>query len=133
MVDIGFVKREPNGAYTGELRTLTISSPIEILPDHQIAPFVFSARGISPMDCAKLQQAIFEKPMNDDQKLSRRQLECLEGVARGETSAEIANALGVSRRTIDHYVADTCVRLGVRNRTQAVAKAIVEGLIERPR
>jgi DNA-binding CsgD family transcriptional regulator len=52
-------------------------------------------------------------------------------VARGETSAEIARALGVSRRTIDHYVANACARLGVRNRTQAVAKAIVDGLIER--
>lgn len=71
--------------------------------------------------------------MNNSRKLSRRQVECLEMVARGKTSAEIANAMGVSRRTIDHYVADTCVRLGVRNRTQAVAKAIVDGLIERPK
>jgi DNA-binding CsgD family transcriptional regulator len=71
--------------------------------------------------------------MNDKAKLSPRQLECLEMIAAGETSAEIARVLGVSRRTVDHYVANTCARLGVRNRTQAVAKAIVDGLIERPK
>lgn len=65
-------------------------------------------------------------------KLSPRQLQCLEMIAGGQTSAEIAQALGVSRRTIDHYVANACARLGVRNRTQAVAKAIVDGLIKRP-
>lgn len=78
--------------------------------------------------------ASFGKSMNDVEKtLTRRQIECLEMVARGSTSAEIALALRVSRRTIDHYVANTCARLGVRNRTQAVAKAIVDGLIERPK
>lgn len=70
--------------------------------------------------------------MNETAKLSPRQFECLEMVARGETSAGIALLLGVSRRTVDHYIADACARLGVRNRTQAVAKAIVEGIIERP-
>jgi DNA-binding CsgD family transcriptional regulator len=68
--------------------------------------------------------------MNDRPKLTPRQLECLARIARGETSAEISSALGVSRRTIDHYVANAFVRLGVRNRTQAVAKAITFGLIE---
>lgn len=70
--------------------------------------------------------------MNESAKLSPRQVECLEMVARGETSAGIALALGVSRRTVDHYIADTCARLGVRNRAQAVAKAIVAGMIESP-
>ncbi len=70
--------------------------------------------------------------MNAATKLTPRQLECLAMAARGETSAEIALALGVSRRTIDHYIANTCVRLGVRNRIQAVAKAIADGLIGSP-
>jgi DNA-binding CsgD family transcriptional regulator len=64
--------------------------------------------------------------------LTVRQLECLARIAGGETSAEIATALGLSKRTIDHYVSHACVRLGVRNRTQAVAKAISEHLILGP-
>jgi uncharacterized protein (DUF736 family) len=33
MVAIGFVKKQGDGTYKGELRTLTISTPIEILPN----------------------------------------------------------------------------------------------------
>jgi LuxR family transcriptional regulator of spore coat protein len=61
--------------------------------------------------------------------LTPRQLECLSRIAGGETSAEIGMALGLSKRTIDHYVLHACARLGVRNRTHAVVKAIGEGLI----
>jgi len=64
--------------------------------------------------------------------LTPRQLECLSRIAGGETSAEIGEALGLSKRTVDHYVLNACARLGVRNRTQAVAKAIGDGLIPAP-
>jgi DNA-binding CsgD family transcriptional regulator len=56
--------------------------------------------------------------------LSARQLECLARISAGETSAQIAAALGLSPRTIDHYVGGACAKLGVRSRAQAVAKAI---------
>jgi DNA-binding CsgD family transcriptional regulator len=62
-------------------------------------------------------------------QLTARQRECLTRIARGETSAEIAAALGLSKRTVDHYVNHACTRLGVRNRAQAVAKAIRSRLI----
>jgi LuxR family transcriptional regulator, quorum-sensing system regulator BjaR1 len=62
-------------------------------------------------------------------QLTPRQLECLTRIAAGETSVEIAAALGLSKRTVDHYVTHACARLGVRNRAQAVAKAIRSRLI----
>jgi DNA-binding CsgD family transcriptional regulator len=62
-------------------------------------------------------------------KLTPRQLECLTRIAAGETSAEIGAALGLSKRTVDHYVTHAVARLGVRNRAQAVAKAIRSRLI----
>jgi DNA-binding CsgD family transcriptional regulator len=62
-------------------------------------------------------------------QLTPRQLECLTRIASGETSAEIAAALGLSKRTVDHYVTHVIARLGVRNRTEAVAKAIRSRLI----
>lgn len=65
----------------------------------------------------------------DNAALTARQLECLRLIADGETSAEIAASLGLSKRTIDHYVQFACAKLGVRNRTQAVAKAIQLDLI----
>ena len=65
-------------------------------------------------------------------KLTPRQIECIARIAAGETSAEIAGVLGLSVRTIEHYVASACERLKVRNRAEAVAKAIATGLISSP-
>lgn len=62
--------------------------------------------------------------------LSSRQVECLQLVAEGRTSPEIARALGLSPRTVDEYVADACARLGVRSRIEAVVAAIRLGIIE---
>lgn len=65
----------------------------------------------------------------DSRRLSARQITCLELAAEGKTSAEIALEMGISVRTVDQYFADACLRLGVRNRVHAVAKAIRLGYI----
>ncbi len=70
--------------------------------------------------------------MSDDVALSARQLECLRRIAAGETSAMIALDLGLSTRTVDHYVGHACARLGARSRAQAVAAAIKMGLLGTP-
>jgi DNA-binding CsgD family transcriptional regulator len=62
-------------------------------------------------------------------QLSPRQIECLRLAAAGKTSSEIAAALGISARTVDQYVGEACERLNVRNRIQAVAKALTLGLL----
>jgi DNA-binding CsgD family transcriptional regulator len=49
--------------------------------------------------------------------------------AVGKTSMQIADELQISPRTVDEYIADACRRLGVRNRTQAAAKAVALGLL----
>lgn len=61
--------------------------------------------------------------------LSPRQLDCLRLAAQGKSSPEIAVLLGISRRTVDQRIAEACERLDVRNRTEAVAKAVRLGLI----
>jgi DNA-binding CsgD family transcriptional regulator len=61
--------------------------------------------------------------------LSERQLDCLKFVAAGLSSPKIARRLGISPRTVDEYVADACLKLGVRTRVEAIAVAIRAGLI----
>jgi LuxR family quorum-sensing system transcriptional regulator CciR len=61
--------------------------------------------------------------------LSPRQLDCLRLAAQGKNSPEIAKLLGMSRRTVDQRIAEACDRLEVRNRVEAVAKAVRMGLI----
>jgi DNA-binding NarL/FixJ family response regulator len=62
--------------------------------------------------------------------LNDREVEALTWVARGKTSAEIAQILGLSKRTIDFHIDNARNKLGAATRTQAVIKAADGGLIE---
>jgi DNA-binding NarL/FixJ family response regulator len=62
-------------------------------------------------------------------RLTRRELEVLHLVARGETDQRIAEQLYVSRRTINCHVANILAKLDVRSRTAAVMTAARIGLL----
>jgi DNA-binding NarL/FixJ family response regulator len=62
--------------------------------------------------------------------LNDREIETLTWVARGNTSAQIAKILGLSKRTIDFHLDNARVKLGAATRTQAAIKAAVGRLIE---
>ncbi len=55
--------------------------------------------------------------------LSRREVEILTLVRLGKTSAEIAETLFLSRRTVEKHLENVYCKLGVDNRTAAVAVA----------
>jgi DNA-binding NarL/FixJ family response regulator len=61
--------------------------------------------------------------------LTNREKEVLTWVGRGKTSAEIAIIFGVSERTVNFHCEQAMKRLDVVKRTQAVARALLEGLI----
>jgi DNA-binding response OmpR family regulator len=63
-------------------------------------------------------------------KLSDREIETLTWAARGKTSAEIAQILGTTKRTVDFHVDNARAKLGVANRTEAVMKAARNRLIK---
>lgn len=65
----------------------------------------------------------------DGVHLTPREKEVLLWVGEGLTSKAIADKLGISFRTIEHYIADIQRKLGVMNRHQAVAKAVNTSLI----
>lgn len=61
--------------------------------------------------------------------LTEREIECLSWTAAGKTSLEIAEILGLSEHTVNHYLNQVTRKLDAVNRTQAVVKAIRRGLI----
>jgi DNA-binding NarL/FixJ family response regulator len=63
-------------------------------------------------------------------KLNDREIEALTWVARGKTSAEIAQELGLVKRTVDFHIDNARMKLGATTRTAAVSKAVAAGLIE---
>ena len=62
--------------------------------------------------------------------LNDREVEVLTWVARGKTSAEIAQILGLTKRTVDFHTDNARNKLGAATRTEAVIRAASGRLIE---
>jgi DNA-binding response OmpR family regulator len=62
--------------------------------------------------------------------LNDREAEILTWAARGKISAQIAEILGLSKRTIDFHLDNARFKLGARTRTEAVVKAAIGGAIK---
>jgi DNA-binding NarL/FixJ family response regulator len=62
--------------------------------------------------------------------LNEREIAALTWVARGKTSAQIAELLHLSKRTIDFHLDNARIKLGATTRTQAAIKAAIGRLIE---
>jgi DNA-binding response OmpR family regulator len=63
-------------------------------------------------------------------ELNDREVETLTWAARGKTSAEIAQILGLTKRTVDFHIDGARAKLGAATRTEAVIKAATGRLIE---
>lgn len=63
-------------------------------------------------------------------RLTGREQQTLEGLARGGSNREIAEALGIAPATVRDYVSSLCRKLGAANRTEVVARAMVLGQIQ---
>ncbi len=63
------------------------------------------------------------------EELSEREKVSLEWAARGKTSWETSQILGVSQRTVDFHIKNSIRKMLAANKTQAVAIAVSENLI----
>jgi DNA-binding NarL/FixJ family response regulator len=62
--------------------------------------------------------------------LNDREVEVLTWVARGKTSLEIAQILGLTKRTVDFHTDNARAKLSAKTRTEAAIKAATGRLIE---
>jgi DNA-binding CsgD family transcriptional regulator len=62
-------------------------------------------------------------------RLTKRELEVLKLVVEGRSSKDVADALYVSKRTVDFHLANIYDKLQVSNRVQAFRRATRLGLI----
>ncbi|HEV2709742.1 MAG TPA: response regulator transcription factor [Edaphobacter sp.] len=81
-------------------------------------------RSIPPHIAQQLVDRVARSP------LSVRELEILKLVARGMKNREIADLLFISENTVRNHVINCLEKLGVRDRTEATAVAIRQGLVQ---
>jgi len=62
-------------------------------------------------------------------RLSPREHDVLDAMARGDTAKTIARGLGLSVKTIEHHKTRIFAKLGVRSQTEAVTVAIQWGIV----
>ncbi len=66
---------------------------------------------------------------NKIEKLTGRETEVLRLMSGGYSNKEIATALSLSEGTIKNHVSNVLAKLGVRDRTRAVLKAVENGIL----
>jgi len=64
-----------------------------------------------------------------DGELTARECEVLRWSAAGKTADEIGKILGISERTVTFHITSSLSKLHVSNKTQAVAKALLLGML----
>lgn len=108
------------GASAYVVKSAPITEVIAAISHAVIAPESFIAKGLSA--------AISRK--KEGFALTARELEVLALLPKGQTSSHIASQLFVSEATIKTHLASIYRKLGVANRTEAVAVAIKHGIAD---
>lgn len=94
---------------------------------------VAAGRSLLPPDiAAKLMQVIQQGGTGRGEvaePLTERELEILQLMARGAANKEIGAALFISENTVKTHISNLFQKLGARDRTEAVTRALSKGLI----
>lgn len=73
---------------------------------------------------------LFPAEIDPNVRLSAREADCLRWLGLGRTTAEVADILEISERTVRFHVARACEKLGVERRMHAVSRALQLNLIQ---
>lgn len=99
-------------------------------PPEELARAVRAVNESRPVMSDQVTVALTRRLTQPRTSLSARELEILEAVATGHTNKEIAQELFISQATVKTHLVHIFDKLGVDNRTSAVAKAREQQLID---
>ncbi|MCH7631456.1 MAG: helix-turn-helix transcriptional regulator, partial [Proteobacteria bacterium] len=78
---------------------------------------------------ATVWENVLQRKIKPTPALTPRELQCLEWSARGKTLWEVSKILGISEATSKTNLRGAMRKLDTFNKTHAVSKAVVHGLI----
>ena len=117
--------------YDGEAGLISLASERELVfTDAQYQRIVLYLNALQPYIHEKINQIL---QSNHDAQikelLTEREKTCLLWVAEGKTANEISTILHISESTVVFHLKNATNKLQVTNRSQAIAKAVLLGLI----
>lgn len=71
-----------------------------------------------------------KKPLSNDERLTKREVEILKLLAEGLFNKEIAYQLSISEKTVKNHVSNIFKKIGVFDRTQAAVYAIRNNIVK---
>lgn len=72
---------------------------------------------------------ILGEPLSSVKKITRREKQCLQWIANGKTSKEIATLLAIAETTVNFHLRNAFTKLNASNRVHLVAKAVALGIV----
>jgi two-component system NarL family response regulator len=115
-------------AYISKL--ISIEGLVRVIHDVNAGDVIISPPMASKLleEFSSLEEEREKAERKQDTGLSTREREVLTLVARGDTNKEIANALFITENTVKVHLRNIMEKLNVRNRQQAITRALQEGL-----
>jgi len=121
---------QPTRGTHGVVGMLTLARSAEELTDTELNDKKLKLTWLAQIAHASLSQKIIPKLMpNSEVKLTGREISILRWVAEGKVSADIADTLRISERTVNFHINNAVAKLGVSNRTAAAVQAALFGLL----
>ncbi|MEG8098956.1 transcriptional regulator VisN [Candidatus Liberibacter brunswickensis] len=71
----------------------------------------------------------YDVNLSKDLELTGREVECLTWISEGKTSDEIAVILGISRNTVNNYIASIMRKTATKTRSGAIAYAVRNNIV----
>jgi len=96
-----------------------------LLGVHNLAPALLQLVQLGMLNATRfLKNDASHEMIPARQIFSRRERECLLYISRSKTSKEIAGALNISIRTVEHYIENIKIKTGSSSRSELIAYAI---------
>jgi len=109
---------------------LSLARSHEVVTSSELAETEMKLVWLSHVTHGLISSAEIQKliPISDCE-LTARESEVLRWSAAGKTADEIGRILGISERTVTFHITSSLTKLDVANKTQAVAKAMLLGML----